>query len=104
MMKRMLVSTFAVAALAVSGMAATTGAASAAPTDAKAFSCKLVFADSNTAGVKCTGGGTFIAAAKCKNGKTAQGSAAAAGTTSYAYCTSYNSSLKKPVQAWGIRV
>ncbi|WP_141753900.1 MULTISPECIES: hypothetical protein [Streptomyces] len=103
-MKRTLAGIFAVAALAASGVAGTAGAASAAPVEAQAFKCNLVWNDNYTAGVKCTGGGTFMAVARCKNGKLAQGTAAAAGTTSYAYCKSYYSSLKKPVQAWGVRL
>ncbi|MFE0136944.1 hypothetical protein ACFWY6_36095 [Streptomyces sp. NPDC059037] len=102
-MKRVIASTFAVVALAASGLTATAATASAAPDDTRAFRCQLVWNDNNTAGVKCTGGGAFIAVAKCKNGKWAQGAKAAAGTTSYAYCTSVNSSLKKPVEAYGAR-
>ncbi|MEU3844390.1 hypothetical protein AB0E88_30735 [Streptomyces sp. NPDC028635] len=102
-MKRRLAGVLTVAALTLSGAAVAAGPATAAPASAKAFSCKLVWHDKNTAGVKCTGG-TFIAAAKCKNGRVAQGAAAASGTTSYAYCTSYGSSLRTPVQAWGIKV
>ncbi|NGO10643.1 hypothetical protein G5C60_24355 [Streptomyces sp. HC44] len=102
-MKRVLASAFTALVLAASGVAATSATASAAPDGARAFRCSLAWNDNNTAGVKCTGGGSFIGVAECKNGRTAQGAKAAAGTTSYAYCTSVNSSLKKPINAWGIR-
>ncbi|MFF4734213.1 hypothetical protein ACFY3M_55655 [Streptomyces mirabilis] len=85
-------STFAILTLAGSGLVVTANSASAA---ASAFTCTVVFDDGNTAGIKCTGS-TFYAWAKCNNGKTAQGAVAASGTTSYAYCTSYNSSLLYP--------
>ncbi|MEU3619458.1 hypothetical protein ABZ725_45290 [Streptomyces sp. NPDC006872] len=99
-MKRLLISTFAILTLAGSGLVATANSASAAPS---AFDCKVVFDDGNTAGIKCTGS-TFYAAAKCKNGKTAHGAAAASGTTSYAYCTSYNSSLANPRTYYGVEL
>ncbi len=102
-MKRKLGSVLAVAALAASAAVVNGASASANSVDARAMRCSVVWNDSNTAGVKCTGGGAFIGVALCKNGKTAQGAKAAAGTTSYAYCTSVNSSLKKPVQAWGVQ-
>jgi hypothetical protein len=82
-------STFAILALVGSGLVATANSASAA---ASALTCKKVFDDGNTAGIKCTGG-AFNGVARCKNGKYAVGATAASGTTSYAYCTSYNSSL-----------
>ncbi|WP_175411831.1 hypothetical protein [Streptomyces sp. TRM64462] len=80
-----------IVALTGSGVLATAGGASAAPASPQGLSCKLAWHDANTAGIKCTGG-PFIGAAKCKNGRTAQGAVAASGTTSYAYCTSLNSS------------
>lgn len=92
-MKRALAGMFAVVALAGSGIVAGAGSASAAPAG-----CKLVWHDKNTAGVSCKSIGTFHALAKCKNGSTAIGAAAYPGTTSYAYCSSYGSSLKIPVQ------
>lgn len=103
-MRRILVSTFAVAALALSGAAATAGAASAAPQEAQAAGCKLVWNDNYTAGVKCSHGGSFYAMAKCKNGKWARGAVAASGTTSYAYCSSLYSSLRKPVDWYPVGV
>ena len=102
-MKRVLASAFTAIVLAASGVAATSATASAAPDGARAFRCKVAWSDKNTVGVKCTGGGSFFAAAECKNGRTAQGATAAAGTISYAYCTSLNSSLKKPINAWGVQ-
>jgi hypothetical protein len=96
-MKRLLMSTFAILTLAGSGLVATADSASAA---ASAITCKKVFDDGNTAGINCTGGGPFNGFAKCKNGKYAIGATAASGTTSYAYCTSYNSSLASPC-VWG---
>ncbi|MEZ7004426.1 hypothetical protein [Streptomyces sp. AD55] len=98
-MKRTIAGLFAIAAMAGAGLATTAAAASAAPETARALSCKLSWNDANTAGITCTGG-TFVGWAMCKNGSRAQGAAAASGKTSYAYCTSYNSSLKIPVQ-WG---
>ncbi|MGW1781853.1 hypothetical protein ACWCQQ_22295 [Streptomyces sp. NPDC002143] len=95
-MKRLLISTFAILTLAGSGLVATANSASAA---ASAFTCAKVFDDGNTAGIKCTGA-SFNGFAKCKNGKYAIGATAASGTTSYAYCTSYNSSLASP-RVWG---
>ncbi|MFD9396827.1 hypothetical protein ACFWBB_40665 [Streptomyces sp. NPDC060000] len=89
-------STFAILTLAGSGLAVTANSASAAPS---AFTCKKVFDDGNTAGIKCTGS-TFNGFAKCKNGTLAIGASAASGTTSYAYCTSFNSSLATP-RVWG---
>ncbi|MFI8522526.1 hypothetical protein ACIGEZ_32725 [Streptomyces sp. NPDC085481] len=100
-MKRVLASVFAAVALAGAGLATSGGAASAAPAGPRALSCSLAWSDANTAGVKCYGG-TFVGAAKCKNGRTAQGALAASGTTSYAYCSSLGSSLKKPVEWRGI--
>ncbi|NEA63251.1 hypothetical protein [Streptomyces sp. SID12488] len=85
-------STFAILTLAGSGLAVTANSASAA---ASALTCAKVFDDGNTLGLKCTGSPFFVAA-RCKNGTTAQGAVAASGTTSYAYCTSYNSSLASP--------
>ncbi|WP_217241689.1 hypothetical protein [Streptomyces sp. AC555_RSS877] len=93
-------STFAILTLAGSGLVATANSASAA---ASAISCTRVFDDGNTLGLKCTGAPFFVAA-KCKNGKTAQGAVAASGTTSYAYCTSYNSSLASPRSYRGYEV
>lgn len=98
-MRRVVLSAFAVAALAGSSLAVTGGAASAEPAGTTALHCRLAWNDNNTAGISCTGG-TFVGWAKCKNGSTAQGAAAYSGTTSYAYCSSYGSSLKKPVE-WG---
>ncbi|MFD9393494.1 hypothetical protein ACFWBB_23035 [Streptomyces sp. NPDC060000] len=95
-MKRQLMSTFAILALAGSGLAVTANSASAA---ASAFTCVKVFDDGNTAGIRCTGS-AFNGFAKCKNNQYAIGATAASGTTSYAYCTSYNSSLASP-RVWG---
>jgi hypothetical protein len=95
-MKRQLMSTFAILTLAGSGLVATANSVSAAPS---AITCAKVFDDGNTAGIKCTGG-AFNGWARCKNGKDAIGATAASGTTSYAYCTSYNSSLAYP-RVWG---
>ncbi|MEU8895692.1 hypothetical protein [Nocardia sp. NPDC048505] len=58
--------------------------------------CALTWNDENTAGITCTGG-TFIAIAQCADGRLLNGAAAAAGTTSYVYCTAANSSLHLPV-------
>lgn len=58
--------------------------------------CRLDWHDENTAGVVC-GGGSFFAVAECADGSLVQGAVAAAGTTSYAYCTSVGSSLRHPV-------
>ncbi len=99
-MKRLLMSMFAILTLAGSGLVATANSASAAPS---AFTCAVVFDDGNTAGIKCTGS-TFNAFAKCKSGKLAIGATAASGTTSYAYCTSYNSSLAYPRSCGGTPV
>lgn len=80
-------------------LAAPVQASEAAPSGAASLSCRLAWSDSYTAGVSCTGG-TFVAWANCKNGSRAQGAAAASGGTSYAYCSSYGSSLVQPVR-WG---
>ncbi|MEU1625542.1 hypothetical protein ABZ746_09475 [Streptomyces sp. NPDC020096] len=102
-MKSKIASAFIIAAMAGSGLAATAQGASAAPASPARLSCHLAWHDANTAGIKCTGG-TFVGVAKCKNGRTAQGAAAYSGTTSYAYCTSYGSSLVIPVQWTAIPV
>lgn len=99
-MKRTITSAFTIMALAGAGLAATAGSVSAAPVGPitpAALSCRLAWNDANTAGITCTGG-SFIGAAKCKNGRVVQGASAASGTISYAYCTSVNSSLVIPVQ------
>lgn len=100
-MKRVLASAFATVALAGAGLAASASSVSAAPQGPSALTCRVVFDDGNTAGVRCTGG-AFVAAAKCANGRTAQGALAASGTTSYAYCTSLNSRLATPRDIRGI--
>ncbi|MFD7933974.1 hypothetical protein ACIA6D_41830 [Streptomyces cacaoi] len=98
-MKKALAGMFAVLALAGSGLAASADSASAA--QVKTITCTKQFQDANTVGFRCTGGGPFYTQALCKNGKWAHGADAAAGTTSYAYCTSLNSSLAVPLQAYG---
>ncbi|MFI9306660.1 hypothetical protein [Streptomyces triculaminicus] len=98
-MKRVLASAFAIVALSGAGLVTSASSVSAAPQGASALSCSKVFDDGNTAGIKCTGG-AFIGYAKCANGAIAQGAAAASGTTSYAYCTSFNSHLASP-RRWG---
>jgi hypothetical protein len=98
-MKRVLASAFATLALVGASVATSASSVSAAPQGPSALSCTKVFDDGNTAGIKCTGS-TFVGWAKCANGRTAQGAAAASGTTSYAYCTTYNSHLASP-RSWG---
>src|SRR5690242_8532230 len=91
-MKRGIVGALAVTAIAGASLFATSTAAMAAQPPG----CKLDWHDANTAAVKCTRG-SFIGGAKCKNGQVVSGAQAAAGTTSYAYCTSVNSSLASPI-------
>ncbi|SDD16782.1 hypothetical protein [Actinokineospora iranica] len=88
----------ALAAVLISSAGLLSGASTAnAESTAAAFNCSLVWNDSATAGIRCTGS-SFIGAAVCNNGQVAQGAKAASGTTSYAYCSSVYSSLKIPVQ------
>ncbi|GAA0612523.1 hypothetical protein [Streptomyces crystallinus] len=98
-MRRVIATAFAIAMLA--GTAATTATTAAAGESGKSslHDCRLDWNDANTAGIKCWGG-TFVGWAVCKNGSRAQGQAAYPGTTSYACCSSYGSSLVKPVR-WG---
>ncbi|MFI6871545.1 hypothetical protein [Nocardia sp. NPDC050406] len=100
-MKRLLAATFAVTALVGAPLLIGDATASAAPPLGApgGLNCRLSWYDANTAGITCTGG-TFVGAAQCANGKVARGAAAHSGTPSYAYCTSFGSSLATPVR-WG---
>ncbi|GAB2634773.1 hypothetical protein [Nocardia goodfellowii] len=60
------------------------------------LNCSLVWHDQNTAGIRCDGG-SFLPTAHCANGQLLSGAPAAAGATSYVYCTSVNSMLRQPV-------
>ncbi|MFF7725557.1 hypothetical protein [Streptomyces sp. NPDC008001] len=92
--------------LAALGLGALSAPASAAESAKARPSCKVTWSDDRTAGIKCTGGGSFEARALCTNGKWAYTATTYAGTTAYAYCSSYGSYLVKKPQiywkAWGV--
>ncbi|MFF0630598.1 hypothetical protein [Streptomyces sp. NPDC004296] len=104
-MTRLLSTAFAVVTLAGAGFITTTGSASATATDqpgaAQTVSLKActTWHDKNTFGAKCPGNKSFVAWAKCKNGRVVQGAEAYPNTWSYAYCSSVGSSLAVPLQA-----
>ncbi len=96
-MNRSIITSLAVTALALSGVASAAGSASAATAAPHRFACSLVWHDSNAAGVRCTGS-PFNIHVKCKSGQWAQSASVASGQTAYAYCNSIYSSLVVPVQ------
>ncbi|MDQ0780142.1 hypothetical protein QF026_008608 [Streptomyces aurantiacus] len=87
-MKRALVTGFAAALLAGSGLVAGAGAAIAGP----AATCQT-WNDARTFGGKCSSG-TYYAQATCTNGSKVRGATASNGSWSYAYCASVGSNYK----------
>ncbi|GHG83575.1 hypothetical protein [Streptomyces griseocarneus] len=102
-MKRLLSTAFAVVALAGTGAITTAGSASATDQPAAVRTVNLkgckTWNDKNTFGANCSGSRSFLALARCKNGRVVQGAEAYPGTWSYAYCSSVGSSLKTPVSS-----
>ncbi|MCW7944977.1 hypothetical protein AAW14_23905 [Streptomyces hygroscopicus] len=77
--------------------ASASGTASATRPAAAQAAC-TPWHDQNTYGVTCSKG-TYMAWAKCKNGRMATGALVDARSWSYAYCTKYHSSLAVPLVA-----
>ncbi|MFI1197428.1 hypothetical protein ACH4T9_29795 [Micromonospora sp. NPDC020750] len=107
MRKRLMVAPLALGAvLAIGGVAAPAqavadvGSGSVATPAGAAAACALVWNDKYTAGISCDYG-PFKGWARCSNGAVAFGTRAAAGATSYAYCSQYGTTLKQNPVEWG---
>lgn len=100
-MRRTMASAAALVAIVGGGLATAASSASAAPASPAALSCRLTWADANTAGVSCTGSAYFRGYALCVNGAVALGARTRSGGTSYAYCTQEGSRLLQPVEWYG---